>query len=380
MEIVRAGTASTQNVGYKRPVTIYSSGNTELTGRKRLYVDAEGVTAGTAEAECDTRSRIHNIVAKLRLIRRIAWKKAGEQKGQAEQIASRRAEQQVAERMNQQAAEMLAEVNEGLSNNIRGPLIRLGAFPKEVKMSTTSDYFFTRILQADTAQIAAPTAPPEINEHCDLAIRMHHSSANNFAESLLAGRTLPDEQLAESAKKLTGEVPKELEITSETEPWSITFPAAEPLRVEFGEQWVKIAIRGRQFTRSESVLTKPVDIRAEYKVETSEAGVRLVRQGDVELDFVGRTRLSVGDVAFKTFLLKKFDSLFKPELKFSDVALPGRWERAGSLQVSTFQTAAGWLSTDWNLVPRDKLADAADPAAGPAATSAKPAVEPQPTR
>ncbi|MCE9524785.1 MAG: hypothetical protein K8R36_01875, partial [Planctomycetales bacterium] len=90
-DINLTGQALSSNVGYNGPVTIYSTGATSISGRKSLYMNDMGLTDSPAAASCATNSNIYSIAAKCRLIEKVAWKRAGQQQGQAESIASEHA-------------------------------------------------------------------------------------------------------------------------------------------------------------------------------------------------------------------------------------------------------------------------------------------------
>ena len=98
-------TNTSQNVGYHGPVCIYNTGLTGIAVCKRLWMDADGLSAHAAVANAETHTTIQNIVAKRQLIERMAWKRAGKQQAEAEQIASQHASWMAGQRVDQQAAE-----------------------------------------------------------------------------------------------------------------------------------------------------------------------------------------------------------------------------------------------------------------------------------
>jgi hypothetical protein len=120
----------------------------------------------------------------------------------------------------------------------------------------------------------------------------------------------------------------------------------------FDDQTVKIAVRGRKFTRGEDQeLKKVMEISAKYQLEKAAGGARLVRQGEIDVVFPGREgkRLSVREVAFKTFMKKKFDAMFKAEFTGEGLQLPGRWEKIGKLRLAELVSNQGWLSLGWKM-------------------------------
>jgi hypothetical protein len=112
---------------------------------------------------------------------------------------------------------------------------------------------------------------------------------------------------------------------------------------------ITLAIRGRQFTDGERVIRDTIQISATYAIQKTESGSVLVREGDVAVDFVGRTRLTAAQIAARTVMRRKFSALFNEEINGSGFKLPGRWEGAGVMQISQLIAEKGWLLLGWNL-------------------------------
>lgn len=363
LNLLLSGVAASNNVGHKGPVTIHSTGATSISASKRLWIDADGLHSDGAEAACATNSHIHGISANCRLIEKMAWKKAGQSKGQAEAIASRRAEGRVASRVDDQASEMLADANGKFNDKFRKPLVRRGGFPQRLQFHTTAENLFVRMMQRGADQLAAPAEAPAINGTPDLAVRLHESMVGNFSEAALGGVKLTDEKLADMLKDATGEVPEELQIGPDKDPWSITFSDQLPISVSLKPDGVTIAIQGRRFTRGDQEIRNAMRIVATYKFERTKEGAKLIRQGDVDVDYINvKGSQSISQVTFKTFLRRKFESLMKAEIVSDGIKLPGRWEKGGKLVLDEMQVTPGWLSLTWNLAP--------SAAPSPAATAA----------
>ena len=356
LEIVLTGTTNSNTVGRNGPVTIYTTGVTEVTGRKRIVIGADGLQPEPATAYCRTSTNINGISAGSRmgsrLIEKIAWRRAGTQKGQAERIASGRAAGRVARRMDEQSRDFVRDANDSLLKKLRRPLEHRNAYPRSVRFHSTDDHLFLTATQASAMQLAAPNKPPAASKKNDLAVRLHESVVNNTAALALAGYTLSDERLVEIIEEADREVPEELQISDDKDPWSITFAWQQPVTATFDDQTVRIAVRGRKFTRGEDQeLKKVMEISARYQLEKAAGGARLVRQGDIEVDFPGREgkRLSVREVTFKTFMKKKFGAMFKSEFAGEGLQLPGRWADIGKLQLVELASQQGWLSLGWKM-------------------------------
>jgi hypothetical protein len=179
--------------------------------------------------------------------------------------------------------------------------------------------------------------------------QVHESALNNTAEKAIAGLTLTDERIAELTKELTGSVPEELQIKEDDQPWSISFDWQQPVTVEFDNETLKIAVRGRRFTSGDRVLNKVMEMSATYALKTTPAGVNLTRQGDIEVRFPTSTsnRLRAMDRVFKTLMEKKFSEVFKQEIQGDGFSLPGRFDALGTIRLNDLSADDGWLSLGW---------------------------------
>jgi hypothetical protein len=352
------GETTSKSVGVNRGVIIHTNGVTQIKATKRVYFDSNGIKSDPAEAKCTTDSTIDSIQAKSQMVQRMAWKRAGKTQGRANSIASRHAESRVEESVDQQAADMLSEVSDAYQEQFRKPLIRRDGFPETLVTQTSDAELVVQVKQTGRFQVAAPSAPPELNKGHDLALRMHESLVRNLSEAALAGVTLTDERLEELLREAGAEVPEELQVSPDRESWSITFSPAQPISVEFRKDQLTIAIRGRRFTQGERIISTPIRIAATYRVEKVGGGSKLTRVGDVSIDFIGRTTLTARQVAFRTVLRRKFGAMFKPEFSSEGLQLPGEMEKVGPLDVVQLSSRNGWFLLAWKI-PEKTLKSAA---------------------
>ena len=370
-DLLLKGNIHSNNVGYNGPVTIYSTANTSIDASKRVHFDAAGVSTDSAVARCATASNIYSIAARSCLVRKIAWRRAAQSKTKAERLASGQAQRRVAADFDEQTAELLAEPETFYADQFRKPLIRRGGFPNVMKLSTLVNRLTVKILQENPFQLAAPSAPPAIGEGHDLAIRIHESLVGNFSESLLGGVKVTDEQLVEMYVEADREVPKQMRITDETDPWAITFARTQPISVRFHDGGVHIEIRCRSLHRGAgypavNLAGDEIRIAADYKLDVTNGGIQLVRpEGNVQIDFRqgGKIVPGLAQAAQKGFLQRKFNAMLKtrlPEETSDGIKLQGRWERAGKLVTRETKSADGWLVLGLALVAPGETAVAAD--------------------
>ncbi len=352
IEVTLTGQSNTNTVGRQRPVRIYSRGVTEVFGRKRLFVDDSGIFGEPATAQCTTDNDIYSIRTDgrfaSRLIQRVAWNRASQQQRQAERIAARRAEVRVSRLMDSRGEETIRSSNDRLEDEVRRPLKQRNIFPRWVRFWSTDERLHMRALQGRRIQLAADSRPPSMPSH-NVNIQVHESMVFNTAVNAMGGFLMTDERARDLVKELTGDVPEELEIRQDEDPWSITFDRTQPLSVRFNGNQVVIAIRGRRFTRGDQVVSSVMQIAASYTIEASEGRVMMVRQGDIDVTYPGVTRqLSLAELANKTFMTRKFEGLFKQEILGEGLDLPERWRNLEDLQLEFTSTDRGWLSMGWN--------------------------------
>jgi hypothetical protein len=388
--ILLSGRAVSNNTGYNRGVSIFTSGVTDVAANKNLRMTAGGMTAGPAVARCQTSSQINGIGARGPLIERMAWKKAGQSQGTAEAIASDHAEIRVANQMNERSARLVAEQNERYLSKFRNPLIRRGGFPQDLTFSSKPDRAEVRMLQAGAGQLAAPAPPPPIEGTHDLALRAHESVVSNFGEAAIGGVTLTDLRLEKLLRDdLKTEVPPDLQVTNpdgtlnlDKEPWAIKFARELPVRAKFSGGRLWIAIRADTFFRGQDepdaeynkALEELIEISADYTIERTESGATLKRVDDVVVSFptAKEGERSARRTGAAAFLRVKFRNLFKEEFKGEGLALKGRFEKAGKLQLQELQSDAAWLTVGWKMPPPGADAPPAEaaPAENPPATAA----------
>lgn len=352
LELELTGVNRSRNVGYNGPVTIHSQGYTNVYASKQVHIDADGFHAQPACARCSTNSTITDICARCKLIEKAAWRRAGKQKGQVERVAAQHASAQVASRFNSEVKLALADIEEKYQEQFRKPLLRKGEFPQLLDISSTEEAILITATQANGAQLGSPTPAPEAAADVDVSVRVHESLAGNASEIVIGGITLTDERLAEILEERTGEVPEELQITEDKDPWAITFSRRQPVVVKIGDKTVKIAVRGSKFTRGDSDLVEPLEMSATYSLEQTASGSKLTRQGEVEVVFLrwrGK-QLGIRQIAFKTFMQKKFSALFKEEFVGEGIELPG--QDGGDdvkLNLAHMEAGNGWIGLGWNV-------------------------------
>jgi hypothetical protein len=360
-DVLLSGTVWTNTVGQNGPATIRASGTTKIAGRKRISVNALGVHTVPATAAAVTSTRI-NSVAVSGLGQGVAEQRVAEGKPQAERVGAQHAEARIKARMDKEMDPNLAKANRNFLTKIRDPLIRARKFPALLEFTTTSERIEVEALEATASQIATGTEPAQLaswEKSFPLVVEVHQSAVNNGATDFLAGVTLTDDQVRQKIIDLNnGKLPDRLANDQDQEPWSIRFARFRPVSLDVRPGGLAITVRGRAFTTGEGGAKKhgAMNITAVYKIEPSDAGPQLTRQGDLEIvppDFdPQKSKLSVGQISLRTVLQKKFGKIFPPQIQPEPVVLGGQWKDAGHLVLDQLQAADGWLSVAYRWVPK----------------------------
>ena len=252
--------------------------------------------------------------------------------------------------MDSQVRELLKDVIDGYHEKVRKPLQRRGGFPVSVSSSSTSEDIQLNLLQTRRYQIASPSEPPALNNDTDVALRVHESFLRNISEVIFGGEVLDDNRVREIIESVGAEVPEELQEGPGKKSWAITFSTAQPLSVNFRDGQVEIALKGREFRDGNRIIKESIRIAAVYNVVKTDNGMRLTRDGDVQIDFVGRKSLTTFQVAMRTVMRRKFSAFFKEEMAGQGgIPLPGEWADAGNLMLQQLISDDGWLMLSYKL-------------------------------
>ncbi|MBA62603.1 MAG: hypothetical protein CMJ76_09585 [Planctomycetaceae bacterium] len=350
LRVILDGTAISRNVAEKSGVTVVTRGTTTLQATKLVAFDGDGFSTEPAQAQATTKLALDSIKGPSSTHESIAKSKFNKMRSQNEKDASGIAVDSVTAKMDSQVLDLLANVIDGYQDKVRNPLIRRGGFPVNVNSTSTEDYIRLNMLQTGRYQLASSTEPPALNKGTDVALRLHESFIRNFTEVVLGGVELTDEKLVEHMTDLGAEVPEELKTGKGKKSWAITFSNTQPISVSFRDNQLEIAIQGKRFRDGAKVINERIRIAATYNVLKTDEGMQLVREGDVAVQFIGKKSLTVGQVAMKTVMSKKFNAFFKDDIVGKGgISLPGNWASAGNLILQQIVSDNGWLMLSYNL-------------------------------
>jgi hypothetical protein len=347
--------------GSQGPVTVRTLGTTTVGARKRILIDDQRVAALPVEAHADTDTRTAGIGVSSRfgqrMIRKIASRKIAQMRPQAEAISAAKARERVRTQFEEQTGSAIAQASRDYQNKFRRPLMERGWYPELLHMSTSDSRLSVTARKALADQVGAFSAPPAVDPDAVLAARVHETLVNNAAEITLGGRTITQQFIEEQIKKNNASLPEALGNDPDQQPWSITFAKRKPVELDAGDDRVKVTVRGTRFTSGEREFPA-MDIWAAYRIEPAPGGVRLVRDGDVQIyppGFVpgGGEKLTVQETSLRRILQKRFNKVFKEVVDVEPLKLPGELERAGPLPMEQLVARKdGWVAVGWRKKDR----------------------------
>jgi len=355
LDLVFNGVTNSRTTGFNGPVAIGSRSRIQLTARKRIYVDANGIRENPSQTTAHMRTTVTGISTRFRgilgrVVTRVASRKVGQSKGQAERIGARKAQRQFGTEFDREAGTRVAEGSHNFLRKIRRPLSERRVFPELVGFQTTRDHLFVTLLETAPTRLAATTPPPALHERSAVAARIHETALNNFAYGLLAGRTITNTDVEQTSLDLLGEIPEALAPEEAGDRWSITFDSQAPVEVRFTDNVISIVMRGSRYTRNDSVFDQAMNVSAEYEFAGQPPHVRLARRGDIIIEPPGYKRgsgLGLRQTTLRNLLKRRFDKVFTDQVEIDGVTLPGAWANVGTLLLNEFSSQSGWFTLAW---------------------------------
>lgn len=345
IELALTGTVSSRNTGFNGPVRLLTSSMGQVHSTKRLTITESGIQLEPAVTSASLDSRIDAIQHRLKLVRRIAKKKAAEQKPAADRIARAKLIQRVSESFEEQVASTTSLPTPDLLGEIRPILRRLDLREPPRSISSTSQSIHLHALLRDKAQLGADRPAPGVPTDLDAAIQIHESVINNTIGAVLAGRTMTQSDLQQLARR-AGMTP----VASEDQKsFEIDFDAIRPVIFEARDGNLRFGIRGTRFSQGKRQLKRSLEIVANYQpIRTMDGQVLLERIGDTKIDFPGRKRLTVAESGLRGAIKNGFAGAFPKLLLDQPLTIPTTVKaealRGQTYRAIYFDAQNGWLT------------------------------------
>ncbi len=348
MRLMLSAHMNSTTVGTNRKVLFHTVGNSDVSaGETIMLTDSGLVTQNDTSVFAPLQTSIVGIEHRFRIVRKIAAKKAAEQKPQADSIARGRLETRVSTQFHQQLQEQLVETNVKMRTPEMPIFNRLGlSKPKRTSWSS-GQYLSLLWRQQETDQLAAPTSCPLVVQPHGITIQLHQSAIMNMLDPILGGRIVRNEDLDDFAVQAGAKPSENLRKEVGGEKWAISMAGYHPLEVEFDDQLVRFRIRTTKLDRGDQALEQPATIEATYKIVLMGGAIQFERQGDVKIDFAGKAQRGLRAVTLRSFLKNKFDSVFKPQLLETPFRPSDRLPASvPQMTITDIQVDDGWIQAN----------------------------------
>ena len=325
VNVTLVGHIVSRSIGYNGPVRLRTVGNADVSVTRAMSVNESGIILEPAYSRAVLTTEITAIEHKLRIVRKIARKKAAEQKPKAERIAVEKIRNQVGAQFVKQTSETVAAAPPDVLADIRPVLKRLSLEEPTRHWGSTEQAVCIDSTFRRHDQLSSIVSRPPIMEPFDAAIQIHESVIDNAFAPVLAGRTLKESQLNQMLEKSGRQVPLpgNNEDGEPEPPFEIDFSRLRPIIFEAREQTIRIGVRGTRFAQGTRELKRAMEITAIYEpAKTADGVALLIRKGDVDVDFPGSKRLSVSQAGLKRTIQKKFSDVFPEAVLDRPLELP----------------------------------------------------------
>jgi chorismate mutase len=344
---------NSQSRGYNRGVVLNTTSSSPILASKQVYISESGVSSTPASVSTQLSSTINSIEHRSGLVRRIARKKAAQQKPEADAIAEGRMQARIQQQFNEQVSQQVSQAQPRLtelSQRQFPELRRAGLKQPQLSLSSTSSHILAGSMLAEPFQLSAqggcplpqPTTASVVGE-------IHESALCNSLATLMAGRTVRNSSLGDYVKQIIGKVPEDLKDEIEGEEWSITFNPTQPIRIEFDDGLIAVTVRLGRMTRGKQTLDESLSITTKYLPQLVGDRLTLTRQGEVVVTSDKQTK-GAGPSALRSFLKNKFDKTFRTSIVTEPLIfakLQARFPQTSNLQLDirrvTFHIDQGWL-------------------------------------
>ncbi|WP_146598245.1 hypothetical protein [Novipirellula aureliae] len=361
IQVALSGHVTTNNLGYNGPVRLRTSGTGQIAASRVLNINEQGVTFDPIFTNVALNTQIDAIEHRLGIVRRIAKKKAAQQKPKADRIALAKFQTQVTNEFAKQTGEASGIKRPDLTTKIMPILKRVSLEEPLRTWGSTADYLFIEATVRKQNQIASAVAQPRILGSFEMAVQIEESLVDNVFGPLLAGRTVKeseidellarrDEGFTEQTKIKPQTAQNELASDDKKEPtFEIDFARVQPIVFEARDGKVRLGIRGTRFSTGSRDLNVPMEITAMYQpTRTDDGRAILIRDEAINVDFPGQRRLSISQAGLKRNIQEKFNDVFPMSLLDRTFTMPPTVEfeaiRNRQFRPTLIDARKGWLT------------------------------------
>lgn len=359
---------TTQSRGYQKPVSVDSTASTDVYVARQVAVTERRPHLGPAVAVVDLKSRLQRVNHPLKLVRKIAMKKAREAKPKVEAISSSRLEKRLVDDFERRSAEALDRTFPSLDETLGPWLKRLNLSPISRHLSSrpTEARMVATITRPDALNAPNPSPPVSaIAPDYQFAIQVHESVATTVAAQLLSGETVSPAMVDQIADRLGVQrsVAPENESESPVSDFEVDFATSRPAFFEARDQTLRLGFRATRFASEERELPRSMQVVATYRPVEVNGGMQMVRDQEIEISFPGNRRLSIPQTAIKANMEKILMDVFPTQLLHRSWTVPSdastRMVAGKTFRVEHIDLQSGWITVALKMVDAPEMASMA---------------------
>ena len=345
IEVKMDGVMSTLNRGYNRGVVLGTSSSSPVHLSKHIVASMQSVSAEPARVTTNLATQINSISHKLKLVRKIARKKAAQQKPLADAISEgrlqRRLRSEYDTEVDTQVAQANAQLADANSPSPSNPVLKRLNIPRPaVALHSTEDQILGNVVQAAAYQLAASEACPiDKPAQSDAIIELHQSIVMNALQSFLGERTIRDSDLRSLAKQFLGKVPEDMEKPDEA--FTIAMVGYNPVIVEFDKGLAKLTLRFSRLDGADREIRNAI-VKVAYRPGLEEGKLVLRREGDLEVE-LPTVRSATTRTSLRSAARSKMRPIFKEEIVLEKLNLKQFMPQAPEVELNHLQIQDGWL-------------------------------------
>ena len=362
------GNVHADNYSQTGPITIYSGSDAAVEARRSVLLNVHGLLEYGPYAAANLGSYFQG-ASTGPFLQGIVGRIFDNQKGKYQPIAARRAEMRLLNEFRQETDQAFRDGRQRLAE-AREENARLLAMRPNAYMTTSDTHFWMVGQRQGIDQIASPMKAIQSRVKTDVQVHMHESIVNNYFESALAGRAIDSKNYPQQLSEIFGPMSIDLQDDPNEEKFTIVFSTRRPVEVQFDDNRIVIRVRGQTFTRGERPINHALDIFVRFKFVKTAEGVQLVRDGDVDVEFV-TPEVNAEKSAFRSFLRDRLNEIAnepannKP-LNLSNNLMPvdqvpelQKAENLRYFKLANLNINDGWFNVGWNFRPGTVVSDQA---------------------
>ncbi|MCM2372289.1 hypothetical protein [Aporhodopirellula aestuarii] len=377
--------------GYSKPITLDTTGTGNVYAARQFAITEDRIILGDTVATADLSTRVNRINHPLKIVRKIARRKAAEQRPLAEAISRDKLRNQIFDQFDEQTAEAAARTFPSIDDLIDPWFRRLDFPPLTRTIGSTTEAVYARANLQRPTGLAALLEPPPLSAIRSgsgtgvhpggyfSAVQIHQSILDNTVANLLAGQTLSPAKIDQlitamgivlptpvgASPPVVDKIGDVLDVDIDDisldavvdaattppprEEFEVDLANFRPVFVEAVDQSLRIGLRGTRFSQGDRELKRTLEVAATYRPVIGDDGnMWLIRDEEVDLSFPGTRRLTISQTAIKTNMEKSFNDLFPRELLHRSFPVPSTVKApalAGRvLKVSAIDFTDGWIS------------------------------------